>query len=152
MNKAFTFIELLIILGITVIIATTGTLRFFKYRVGQNLDLTAKEIAMVLRNAQNRSISQDDSDSWGVYFNNLSTNDYYDLFKGASYDPANVVSRISLRSNIEFNLPSSGTTLTIVFSKFEGFPSASTTVRVNQESNPLDFKNIVINGSGQISF
>ncbi len=59
MNKAFTLIELIISIGILAILAGVGFINIINYRHRQDITSTTQEIVEVLRNAQNRSLSQE---------------------------------------------------------------------------------------------
>ncbi|PJA41746.1 hypothetical protein CO177_00785, partial [Candidatus Wolfebacteria bacterium CG_4_9_14_3_um_filter_37_9] len=79
-SKAFTLIELLITIGIIAVVSTVAFLNLFSYRGNQDLDLTSREIAIILRNAQDRSISQESSSRYGIHFeNSVSNGGFYDL-------------------------------------------------------------------------
>ena len=75
-TSAFTLIELLISIGILAILAGIGFINIVNYKQRQDLSFAGQEIIEVLRNAQNRSLSQEATSTagtggrWGVYFEN----------------------------------------------------------------------------------
>ncbi len=150
--KGFTLIELIISIAIIAIIASIGIINLFSYRNRQDLSLNTGKIVEVLRNAQNRSISQENGTRWGVHFINVSAPnlDYYELFYGASYALNTIVSTATLPSNITFEVPSVSST--IIFSPITGLPNASTTVKIYLLSNPTTSSTIIISNNGNISF
>ena len=152
--RGFTLIELLITIAITVAAATLGIINLVSHRQERDLVSTAQEIATVIRNAQDRSIAQEEGSRWGIYFNNPSgdNNDFYELFKGTSYATGTIVSKSVLRSNIQFDTPSSNSSSTIIFSPITGLPNASTTVKMSLISKPTTSSTIIINSNGEIQY
>ena len=115
MNKAFTLIELIISIGILAILAGVGFINIVNYKHRQDLTSTTQEIIEVVRNAQNRSLSQEATSTagtggrWGVYFENPTGagNDFYDLFKAQVMSVVRLSQSRSclLISNLTFQLP-----------------------------------------------
>ena len=153
-EKSFTLIELVIVIAIIGAISVIGITNLFNYRSLQNLKNTTQEIVAVLRNAQNRSMSQELSNRWGVYFSNPAGagNDFFELFSGTNYNPAAVASHTVLSSGVQFDVPAAGASTTIIFSPLTGFPDTSTAVRISLTNNPLASSTITINSNGQIQY
>jgi prepilin-type N-terminal cleavage/methylation domain-containing protein len=153
-SKAFTLIELIISIGILAILAGVGFINIINYRHRQDLTSTAQEIIEVLRNSQNRSLSQEGGGRWGVYFNNPTgaANDFYELFQGADYATATSVSKSVLPSNIQFDIPASGSSSTIIFSPITGLPNAGATVKISLISSQTSSSTITVNSNGKIGF
>ena len=160
MNKAFTLIELIISIGILAILAGVGFINIVNYKHRQDLTSTTQEIIEVVRNAQNRSLSQEATSTagtggrWGVYFENPtgSGNDFYELFKGTSYAGGTVVSKSVLPSNTQFEEPASGSSSTIIFSPITGLPNASATIKISLISSPTSSSTITVGANGNIGF
>ncbi len=152
--KGFTLIELLITIAITVAAATFGAMNLISHRRERDVNFTIQEIIAVLRNAQSRSIAQEEGSRWGIYFNNPSgdSNDFYELFKGVNYASGTVVSKIVLRSNIQFDIPASGSSSTLIFTPITGLPNASTTVKISLIGKPTSSSTIIINNNGEIQY
>lgn len=147
-NKAFTLIEFLIIIAITIILSSFGVMNLVSQRQERDLDFTAKEIITVLRNAQDRSISQEERSGWGVRFNSSSTGaSSYELFKGLNYASVAVISKIILRSNIQLHSSS-----TIVFAPLTGLPNTSTIIKISLMDKPISSSTIIINNNGGIYY
>lgn len=152
-RSAFTLIELIITMAIIAILAGVGFISIFNYKQRQGLSSTTQEIIEVLRNAQNRSLSQESSTRWGVYFNNpASGTDFYELFQGASYATATSVSKSVLASNIQFDIPASGSSSTIIFSPITGLPNVATTIKISLISSPTSSSTISVNINGKIQY
>lgn len=152
-NKGFTLIELLVVIAITVALATISAVNFAGYRNKQDLDLTGREIISVLRNAQNRSISQESGSRFGVHFNNTDQNNgYYTLFNGTSSASGILIAKKSLRNSVKFISPSSGASVDVVFNPVSGLPGASSTIIIALKVNVLSSSTININVNGQIQY
>lgn len=154
MKKAFTLVELIIVIAIVAIIAGVGIMSLVGYRQRQSLRTQTEELVAVLRNSHDRSVTQESGSRWGVYFENPvgDNNDFYDLFSGTSYSASAVVSRIALPSALQFDIPSSGASSTIIFAPITGFPNASTTIKMSLIGNPLTSSTIIVNSNGQIQY
>jgi len=157
--SAFTLIELIISISIIAILAGVGFMSIVNYKQRQDLTSTTQEIIEVVRNAQNRSLSQEATSTagsggrWGVYFENpASGTDFYDLFKGTTYASGTMVSRSVLPSNIQFDIPASGSSSTIIFSPITGLPNAATTIKISLISSPTSSSTITINTNGTINY
>lgn len=149
-QSGFTLIELIVVIGITAIIAVVGFLNIYGFKSVSELDLTAREIISVLRNAQDRSIGQEDSVQWGVYFENAASDSgFYVLYKGAT---TTFVSKKNLRPNIQFLDPSIGNSKDIPFNKLSGLPASSITIVVALKNDLLATTTIIVNSNGQIQY
>jgi prepilin-type N-terminal cleavage/methylation domain-containing protein len=152
-SAGFTLIELLITIAITTAVAVLGIMNLVGHRQERDLILTSQEIATVIRNAQDRSIAQEEGSRWGVYFGNpLSGGDFYELFKGTSYATGAIVSKSALRSNIQFDIPASNSSSTVIFSPITGLPNTSTTVKISLVGVPTSSSTIIINTNGEIRY
>lgn len=150
-SAGFTLIELMIVIAITAIIVVGSySIIGFNFKSQSELELTAREIVSVLRNAQDRSMSQEDGVQWGVYFENTDRdNGFYVLYKGAT---TTVVSKKNLRSNIEFFDPSVGGNKDVGFSLMTGMPTSAVDIIFNLKNNPSILTTITINSNGQIQY
>ena len=152
MKYGFTIIELLIVIGIVVVMAVAGFLSLYSFRGEKYLDLTSQEIINVLRDAQDRSISREEDGHWGVHFeNSVGGDNFYELFKGASYADSVKYSRFSLKSGIEFNDPASGANTDIIFQPITGWPSAPTTIKISSKNDSSKNSAIAVSVNGLIS-
>ena len=152
-SKAFTLIELVITIGILGILATVSFINIINYKQRQDLSSASQEIVTVIRNAQDRSLSQESGSRWGVYFENPSSGtDFYELFQGSTYATGTIVSKSVLSSNVQFDSPVSGSSSTIVFSPVTGLPDATTTIKISLTSSPTTSSTITINTNGKIQY
>jgi prepilin-type N-terminal cleavage/methylation domain-containing protein len=154
MHKGFTLVEILITISIIAVVSIVGFLSLFEYRDRQDLDLVVQEIVIILRNAQDRSISQESSSRYGVHFENPAADGsgFYDLFSGVTYATGTIVSKATLRPTIQFSEPASGNSKDVIFSPVSGLPNASTTITISLRKDPAVLKTIIINANGQIQY
>ncbi len=142
-RKGFTLVEALLVLALlSLLVAVTAPL-YQNMQVRSNLDNQASILSQTWRRAQSLSRSGNNDSSWGVM---LSTSTVT-LFSGASY-----ASRDTSYDEI-FNLPESvwpASSSEIVFSKYWGLPSASTTVILYSNTN--ESRILSINGQGGINY
>ena len=153
LSKAFTLIELLIVIGLIAIISTVGILNLFNYSSYQDLDLSVQKIAAVLRSAQSRSIDSESGGNFGVHFeNSLSGGNFYDLFQGNNYASGTLIMRTALKQEIQFIDPVFGNSKDIIFFSITGLPASSSTVIIALKRDNSISKTITINSNGQIQF
>ncbi len=155
MNKrvrGFTLVELIIAISVFAILAVVGFISIFNYKQIQQIDLVTQEIIAVLRNSQNRSISQESGSRWGVYFENSSSVDFYELFMGTSYAGGTVYARSVLPSGVQFEIPAAGSNSSIVFSPITGLPANSAIIKISLVGSPTTSSTININSNGEIQY
>lgn len=154
-NSGLTLIELLIVLGIISIIATISTLNLFDFKAGQDLDFSTKEVVATIRDAQTKSITQENlgaSEVWGVRFTNPSVGvGFYEVWKGVSY-PGILNSKKFLTPNTEFETPAKGSFLDITFQKITGVTNSSQTVKIRIINDITKFRIVTVSSNGSIDF
>ena len=150
MNKnGFTLIEILVVLGISIILAMGGLFSLSNLRRHQSLRLAAEGMVAFLRDAQQRSISQDEGSGWGVRFENSeSERDSYRRFKGT--DSSAVSEKITLAPGVEFVDPAEGDEKDVSFVKISGLPGSAMEVKIKLSNDPDTFRTITINAQGTI--
>ncbi|MFH1758996.1 MAG: prepilin-type N-terminal cleavage/methylation domain-containing protein [Patescibacteria group bacterium] len=119
--KGFTLLELLIVISIIGAIAFFAWVGLGQLGSKQNLADAAQSVVALLRDAQQRSITQADGSAWGVRFNNEPTGnlDGYYLFN--NIDPSVAVSSFVLDSSLELRQPSElDPPLEVVFKQISG--------------------------------
>lgn len=151
--RGFTFIEILITIGILAVLAVVGTLNLFGYSQGRILQDEAAKIAFVLRNAHDKSVAQADGEQWGVHFSNpVSGSDFYEIFKGDNYATGAVVTHVSLSKNIVFTAPPSGSSTDVIFSQVSGLSQEINSIIISLGSNAASSSTIIVNTNGQIQY
>lgn len=162
-QRGFTLIEVLLVMGITSILLVMGAINMLGYIGSQNLESETRSVVALLRDAQSKSMSQEEESRWGVYlYNNPGDErDYYAIFQAdealvasSTYSgvPGTTLERKTMRSNIEFISPDTATSTVIIFSKVSGLPSASTTAILQRVDNASSQKTVYISGNGKIDY
>jgi len=85
-DKGFTLLEVLIVAGITAVLAGVGISSYINQQRAKLLDTSVQEVVGYLHYAQQKSMAQEGGNQWGVHFENpVSGNDFYALYTGTSY-------------------------------------------------------------------
>ncbi len=127
-----------------------GFLSLVNYRARQDLNLEVRMIATALRDAGERSITQEDGKFWGVRFSFAARN--YVLFSGDSLCVFGAEAKTySLKGNLEFIDPSAGVK-DVCFQKRSGFSSEAVNilVTIGLAGNPETATTITVYPNGRI--
>lgn len=84
-QKGFTFIEILVVIGITGLFLGLSIPQLRSFQQGSYLENVGQEVVAALRLAQSKTLASQGAMQQGVYFNTGSTPHEYILFEGASY-------------------------------------------------------------------
>lgn len=150
-RSGFTLIELLVVISITAVISTAGITMFVKYRNSQNLKLSTTEVATAMRDANRRSVTQQDGKQWALRLSNTTSSQRYELWGGTSYASGTIAGTGSLRNNIQFGNPPASSTLDLMFSAITGALSGNQMVTLNDGSGDGLVGDIIANILGHIT-
>jgi len=118
-KKGFTLLELLVVVGITTILAGVGISSYVNQQRSKLLDTSVQEVVSYLRYAQQKSMAQESGNQWGIHFENpASGDDFYSLYTGASYTSPEETRY--LPDGITFSTPGDNETIDIPFYKLIG--------------------------------
>ncbi|HPD55367.1 MAG TPA: prepilin-type N-terminal cleavage/methylation domain-containing protein [Candidatus Paceibacterota bacterium] len=154
-NRGFTLIELIISLVIIAMIAVISFANLSGHREELSVDLEAEKMVAYLREARNRALAGQDDSSWGVHFVNVaSDSDYYNLFKGLTFNTSTIVDTHFLSKQVEFVVPPVDSSSDIVFLRSTGnlSNSATFTVVIRSVVEPKYSSTIEVNRIGQINY
>ena len=129
-RRGTTIFEMMIAVGIAVLLGATIMISLSGWRNRAGLDSATKQIAVLLREAQSRSMTRASGVAWGVRFDNTSSSaPFYALFS-TSYSTSTAQRRTLLPSGVRYAEASvpAGTSLDITFAELTGLPSTSTTI------------------------
>lgn len=136
-HKGFTMLEVLLSLTVLAILAAISAKSYVGAQRRVLLDSTAQEISVYLRFAQQKAISQEENQQWGIHFEHpVSDNPFYVLFFGSVYNVNNVREKIFLPLPIKYLIPSSGQTNDVIFGKLTGTPNGAATVEITFTTEP----------------
>ena len=153
-RRAFTVVELLIVIAIVAVIMLISLPYLFGRRNTGDLKNTAAQIATLLRQAQSASMAQKQGMSWGVHFQNSTTTmPFYALFSSA-YGASSTVGYYPLPGTVAYDTSTlaAGSSLDVIFSQVSGLASASTSIGLYLTSDPSIRSVISVASSGAVSF
>lgn len=142
MRKAFTLIEISVVIGIMVILASLTLPLGANFYKSQQLETEAQAVSEVLRRAQLKAVVQERDSQFGVYFGSGS----YVLFQGGSF--AGRDSQHDESFDFSSTLVDFGGLSEIVFSKMAGQPSVAGDITLTSGNNS---RVININSLGRIN-
>jgi len=146
MNKAFTLIEIIIVMAIIAVLATIATMGMANARTNKVLEITAKNIVFSLEEAKGKSLSGKGGENHGIYF----TANSFTTFNGSSYsalDPENVTETIDSKISIVNNAPSNS----VIFSRVTGNANAALTITVREINDTSNSITINVGALGDIN-
>ncbi|MEK7625417.1 MAG: prepilin-type N-terminal cleavage/methylation domain-containing protein [Patescibacteria group bacterium] len=150
----FTIIELLVVIGISVILAAAATPLYGSLQISAQLNDNTALIIQSLRTARELSVAGYNFSPHGVYFdNNVGGRSGYTLYQGNSYatrltgfDKETIFDEALITSST--NLNRIGADIDINFSRGTGVPSNTGTLRLIHSVN--EGRAISINSIGKI--
>lgn len=150
MKRAFTLMEILIVIAVTSIVLTIVVSAFNNVAKTQALDKDYISIASIIDQAKSLSINSKSASQYGVYFSSSTVS----LFKGADYFTGVVSQAYTLNNKVhvaEINLVGSSTDQ-FVFDRLTGYSSASGTVSVALKEASSTSRLIRIYSTGTIEY
>ena len=135
-QSGFTLLELTLVIGMIVIIATMSRDFFGSFVSPSQLENNAKTIIFDLRNTRDKAMNGLEDRNWGIHFVN-GDNDYYEVFSTpTNYSDLakNIFVTSYLQNGIIFNSPAEGVNTDIIFTKING-QVASSSIIIKTGSN-----------------
>jgi Tfp pilus assembly protein FimT len=126
-RHAFTMIEVLIVIALTIGVSVAGFTGFSTFRKSQTLKLGVQELSATLSATRQRAVAQENSFGWGTRLTaGTSTNAHtYQVFYGNSFSTGTTTQSYVLGRGAKFSNPSASSTMDIIFAGATGFPSSS---------------------------
>ncbi len=154
-RAGFSLIEIVVVVSIIAVISVVSLVQLFGSRKRAELDGATRQIVALLRDAQSRSMHQEQGVAWGVHLENSTSGpSFYALFK-TSYGSSTAVDKYTLPNSVRFASTSiaQGSSLDITFSSISGNPSTSTTINFELTgANVPTPENVSRSASGKIFF
>jgi type II secretory pathway pseudopilin PulG len=150
-SKAFSLIELATAIGILVIILGLGALWYQKIRQSYFLvEKNAFLIKRVLESAREFALLGKENTPWSVYIvNRTNKNDLLYIFRGTTFSTSSIWRIIPLTGDVDFQIPTTSTPLTITFSLWKG-ETSSTTLKLKAAGQSTSTADILIYPSGKV--
>lgn len=143
-NYAFTLVELLIVIAITLILAAAALPIYGNLQVSAQLNETTSQITQTLRIAQNNSLNRINSNTHGVKFEI----DKFILYQGDSYSTRDSEYDRETQLDVPLSISTNLNGDEIVFTKSFGLPNSTGTVTLTHEVEGMGY--ILINDLGII--
>lgn len=149
MSKGFTFIEIILVVGIIAILAGIALASFLNSRNTRDLTTSRQSVISLLRLAQAKTLAGEDGSVWGVHLEQAQAV----LFRGASYASATYTSAFALPETVEIIMPPSltGGGSDVIFATLSGETGqdGSFTMRIKGSSSLLS--SVVVEKTGKVS-
>lgn len=148
-------LEVLIAAALAIVLGVVGFIYLGGRRGTVEVQSSARQITAVLRDAQQRALSNASSTSWGVRFTNATaTQPFYALFASSTYSTSSVVEYHSLPLRIAYASSSlaSGASRDIVFTQGTGETATSSTIVVQLSSNASSSYTISVSSIGRVTY
>lgn len=102
--KGFTLIEVVISVSILALLGVVATVTFFGSQRDTDFSAVAQKVVATLREAQTRSMSGEQTSTWGVNFSTSTpTGNFFSLFHGTSYASATATTTTYIPANLRFS-------------------------------------------------
>ncbi len=149
LRRAFTFIELLTVVGIITLLFLIGIPSLHFFQQNTQLDDAAQNIKNIIDLARNKTLASEQAQQYGVFFDNASYNRYV-LFRGNSFTSRDMSADQAyfLPQKIKFSQINFGGLDEVVFQRISGEPQSSGFVAITRITEPVDIRTISVDNSG----
>lgn len=163
MKKGFTLIEVVLVVSILGIFASFLTLFSYGLKNKKELDFSINLIAALVRDAQQKSITQEEMKKWGVYLEVSDNVSGFALFKDV---PINIYNKYTLSPSLKFDtvgwtnlIPGTcpmNCYKEINFSPVDGLPlplgGPDVIIKVQINNDVSSAKTIIVSNNGTITY
>ncbi len=148
-RRGFTLLELMIVIGFSVILAGFAFTQFGGKRGALDTTATATRAAALLQDARARSIAHSNNAVWGVHFENGGANSFFALFSG-TYSTDSTITRFPLPAGVSYDPETIPDDFSVdILFDAGGSSSASTTISF---MSTLTSSTVHVGYSGLISY
>ncbi|ETB64193.1 TPA: hypothetical protein DIC38_00230 [Candidatus Nomurabacteria bacterium] len=151
-NKGITILEIIIVISITILIASIVTLNLSDFKRARTLENATSEIISLINKSRNNTISSLNSSNYSIHFDS----DKVVLFLGSTYDPNAITNEVmvlesSLEIPISLGVSLNGGGSDIVFQKITGETNNYGTINIRLKTDINTYRTININQLGVVS-
>lgn len=126
MRSAFSLVEVLVVLAISVILVTVSVGAIGLRRVDRVVTRAVESVTAVVRDTQSAAVTRNEGSVWGVHFEERT----YAVFRGSVYATSAVTRIYTLDPLIRFSFASEASSSTLLFSSGVGAPEVATAVGI----------------------
>lgn len=138
MRQAFTIVELLVVVAITLIIAVAAVPIYGNLQISAQLSDNTAQIIQTIRIARTRSVAGVNNSAHGVYFEiNSDDHDQYVLYQGSSYAARDAEYDREITLNHALSLATTFVGDEVNFSRGLGLPNATGTITLIHKTDGL---------------
>jgi len=149
---------MVIVIAIIAILSSLVLIFSYGVKVRKDVDSSVNSLAAVIREAQQKSITQENMTNWGVYLeSNVNTKKHF--FSLIKTSKVNIINRYQIPTALEFDtslLNSLGGGLyekEITFTQLYGLPGSSDiNIKIRIANDPSSAKQITIYTNGTVSY
>ncbi len=152
-GRAFTLIELLIVIGILIILTAITVPLFRSFQKESDLKNTTQEIINVLRLAQSQTLASRRDKSWGVWFSTSTIPQQYTLFEGQNYSLRITSSdeTYKLPNTVEaYEISLTGDSPEVIFNQIVGTTDQPGSISLRLKDDILKTRQVIVKSSGKI--
>ena len=143
-NRAFTLVEILMVLAIMAVVSTISVKTYFNLREKQAIQKDTDSIVSVIEKAKSLSSNRKNDSAYGVKFSSSTVT----IFSGTDYTNGNSISKYEMEESVKISAISlSSHDTEINFNKITGNPNATGTITL---ITPSYSKIVTIYGTGII--
>jgi prepilin-type N-terminal cleavage/methylation domain-containing protein len=150
MRRAFTLIELLIVIGVMGLLVGLSSLSLVSFGKGSELDSGRTTVVQALREAQSDSLANLGNNPWGVHFETNKVVIYQDT--GSGYNPADIANNRTklFPKGVVASWNLTGGTNYLLFDKGLGTTLNNGSITISSTANTT--ATITINSEGMIDY
>ncbi|MES2966980.1 MAG: type II secretion system protein [Patescibacteria group bacterium] len=145
MKRGFTLIELLFTISLIAIVSTFVFTAFVEYGNQQVFQSAVVEVASVIKETRQKTLSSETTTQFGVYF----AADHLVVFEGSVYNPASITNQIKTLPGVTITPVLTGGVSEFVFTRLTGEPTATGVVTIT-DNRSGSTEEITILSSGLI--
>jgi prepilin-type N-terminal cleavage/methylation domain-containing protein len=164
MSKGFTLIEVLVVITITAILSTLVLAFNYGLKIHKDLDLAINSLAAVVRDSQQKSITQEETKKWGVYLRVKNNQSTYSLFKDST---SNILATYIVPDPLKFDTTSGWNDLPpgtcpndcyreFYFTQVDGLPyplvGSNVIIKLQINGDTDSARSITVSNNGTVSY
>lgn len=150
MSKAFTLIEILVVLGIAAVLMGVSMSALFTLNKRSGVDIEAKKLQSVLNRARSETLASEGGQNFGVRIETSASE--YILFRGVVFNPIDANNeRFVIPVNVTLGAPVlTGGGNDIVFERLTGATKQPGVITLSDRGDALNVQTICVASSGSI--
>ena len=164
MKNGFTLIEVLLVIAITAILSTLVLAFNYGLKIREDLNLAVNSLAAVVRDSQQKSITQEEMKKWGVYLQVKNNQSTYSLFRD---NTSNILAIYTLPDSLKFDTSSGWSNLPpgvcpndcyreFYFTQVDGLPyplvDSSVIIKLQIDNDTNSARSIIVSNNGTVSY